>query len=254
MGLCKNSFALVFLLGLTPSPTNSGLQRLTTRLPQYPNPQNSPPCYSNSSAQGYHKSHHSQDSPPQNYHMSQHSQDSPPQNYLNSPQQNYHDSHNSQDSPPQINHNYHNSRLSQSQNYQNWQPRAYPKNANQDEQVGVPPLTWDPNVAAHVQRYPDSRIGDYNLVHSSGPYGENIAMRSRDLSVTAAVNMFVSKKSSYHYNSNSCAPGKVCGHYTQVVWRNSVRLGCAKARCNNGGTFIGCNYDPPGNYNGRSPH
>ncbi|ONH90730.1 hypothetical protein PRUPE_8G071800 [Prunus persica] len=106
----------------------------------------------------------------------------------------------------------------------------------------------------HAQRYPDSRIGDYNLVHSSGPYGKNIATSSRDLSAMAAVNMFVSKKSSYHYNSNSCAPGKVCGHYTQVVWRNSVRLGCAKARYNNGSTFIGCNYDPPGNYNGKRPY
>ncbi|KAE8681937.1 hypothetical protein F3Y22_tig00111280pilonHSYRG00063 [Hibiscus syriacus] len=25
-----------------------------------------------------------------------------------------------------------------------------------------------------------------------------------------------------------CASGKVCGHYTQVVWRDSVRLGCQK--------------------------
>ncbi|BFG41277.1 hypothetical protein CerSpe_275510 [Prunus speciosa] len=104
------------------------------------------------------------------------------------------------------------------------------------------------------RRYPDSCIGDCNLVHSLGPYGENIAKSSRDLSATAAVNMLVSDKSSYDYNSNSCAPGKVCGHYTQVVWRNSVRLGCAKARCNNGTTFIGCNYDPPGNYDGRRPY
>ncbi|KAE8692991.1 Pathoproteinsis-related protein 1C [Hibiscus syriacus] len=64
----------------------------------------------------------------------------------------------------------------------------------------------------------------------------------------------VNERADYDYNSNSCASGKVRGHYTQVVWRNSVRLGCAKVRCNNGGTFIGCNYAPPGNIRGQRPY
>ncbi|WZZ76659.1 hypothetical protein YC2023_088029 [Brassica napus] len=29
-------------------------------------------------------------------------------------------------------------------------------------------------------------------------------------------------------------------HYTQIVWKNSVRMGCAKVRCDNGQTFITC--------------
>ncbi|KAK7844461.1 basic form of pathogenesis-related protein 1 [Quercus suber] len=115
--------------------------------------------------------------------------------------------------------------------------------------VGVPSLTWDDTVAAYAQNYANQRIGDCNLVHSGGKYGENIAWGSADLSGTDAVKMWVDEKANYDYNSNSCVGGQ-CGHYTQVVWRNSVRLGCAKVRCNNGGTFIGCNYDPPGNYVG----
>ncbi|KAM1794800.1 hypothetical protein ACFX11_035233 [Malus domestica] len=117
--------------------------------------------------------------------------------------------------------------------------------------VGVAPLSWDTNLANYAQRYANSRIGDCNLVHSGGPYSENIAKSTGDLSGTAAVNLFVSEKADYNYNSNTCAAGKVCGHYTQVVWRSSTRLGCAKVRCNNGGTFIGCNYDPRGNYAGQ---
>lgn len=120
--------------------------------------------------------------------------------------------------------------------------------------VGVQALTWDPNLAAYAQRYANSRKGDCNLVHSGGPYGENIAKSSGDMSGTAAVNLFVAEKAYYDYNSNTCAPNKVCGHYTQVVWRNSARVGCAKVRCNNGGTFIGCNYDPRGNYIGQKPY
>ncbi|KAJ9175049.1 hypothetical protein P3X46_013635 [Hevea brasiliensis] len=120
--------------------------------------------------------------------------------------------------------------------------------------VGVGPLTWDDKVAAYAQNYANQRISDCNLVHSGGPYGENLAWGSGDLSGTDAVKMWVDEKAYYDYNSNSCAPGQMCGHYTQVVWRDSVRLGCAKVTCNSGGTFIGCNYDPPGNYIGQRPY
>ncbi|GMY38833.1 pathogenesis-related protein 1-like [Fagus crenata] len=120
-------------------------------------------------------------------------------------------------------------------------------------EVGVPALTWDDTVASYAQNYANQRIGDCNLVHSGGPYGENLAGSSGDLTGTDAVNLWVGEKPNYDYNSNSCVGGE-CLHYTQVVWRNSVRLGCAKVRCNSGGTFIGCNYDPPGNYVGQKPY
>ncbi|XP_054778823.1 pathogenesis-related protein 1-like [Prosopis cineraria] len=123
-------------------------------------------------------------------------------------------------------------------------------------QVGVPNIVWDDTVAAFAQNYANQRQGDCQLVHSGGggKYGENLAGSTGDLSGTAAVNLWVAEKANYHYDSNTCDPGKVCGHYTQVVWKNSVRVGCAKVRCNNGGTFIGCNYDPPGNYVGQKPY
>ncbi|KAL5560898.1 hypothetical protein UlMin_030645 [Ulmus minor] len=134
-------------------------------------------------------------------------------------------------------------------------PQDYLKAHNSArDQVGVRHLTWDNTVAAYAQNYANQRKGDCKLVHSRGPYGENIAWSSGDLSGTSAVGLWVSEKANYNYNSNTCAAGKVCGHYTQVVWRNSVRVGCAKVRCNNGGTFIGCNYDPPGNFNGQRPY
>ncbi|CAN6544259.1 unnamed protein product [Malus baccata var. baccata] len=120
--------------------------------------------------------------------------------------------------------------------------------------VDVGPLTWDDEVAGCAQNYANQHVGDCNLVHSDGPYGENLAMSTGDMSGTAAVDMWVAEKADYSYESNSCADGKVCGHYTQVVWRNSARVGCAKVSCSSGGTFIGCNYDPPGNYVGQNPY
>ncbi|KAK9286098.1 hypothetical protein L1049_014478 [Liquidambar formosana] len=97
-------------------------------------------------------------------------------------------------------------------------------------------------------------VNQYGVVHSGGPDGENLALSTGNLTGTAAVKMWVDEKANYDNNTNSCADGAPCGHYIQVVWSNSSRLGCAKVRCNCAGTFIICNYDPPGNYVGQRPY
>ncbi|XP_028794395.1 basic form of pathogenesis-related protein 1-like [Neltuma alba] len=141
---------------------------------------------------------------------------------------------------------------------------TYAQNSPQDyvnahnaarSQVGVPNIAWDETVAAFARNYANQRKADCRLVHSGGggKYGENLASSSADLTGTDAMKLWVAEKKYYDYNSNSCVGG-VCGHYTQVVWKTSVRLGCAKVRCDNGGTFIGCNYAPPGNYVGQRPY
>lgn len=133
-----------------------------------------------------------------------------------------------------------------------------PQNAARQE-VGVGPLVWDDTLADYARNYAGQRSTDCVLQHSGGPYGENIyggpgsgfgRFNARD-----AVASWVDEKQNYDHNSNSCAPGKICGHYTQVVWRKSVRLGCARIECaNDRGLFITCNYDPPGNYADESPY
>ena len=52
-----------------------------------------------------------------------------------------------------------------------------------------------------------------------------------------------------------------CLHYTQIVWRSSVGLGCAQQRCttnspfgNGEWFFVVCNYDPAGNFVGQRPY
>lgn len=120
--------------------------------------------------------------------------------------------------------------------------------------VNVVNVTWDSAVAAYALNYAQSRVGDCSLVHSNGPYGENLAKGTDSFSGVAAVNLWVAEKQYYHYASNSCTGGKQCLHYTQVVWHDSLRIGCARVQCNNGWWFVTCNYDPPGNWVGEWPY
>ena len=125
--------------------------------------------------------------------------------------------------------------------------------------VGVGEVSWDDNVAAYAQNYAAQRQGDCALVHSTNsPYGENLyrGPAGKDWSASDAVGLWVSENKYYHHDTNSCsAPvGESCGHYTQVVWRDSTTIGCARVRCNNGGIFIICSYNPRGNWIGQSPY
>ncbi|CAJ2678300.1 unnamed protein product [Trifolium pratense] len=121
--------------------------------------------------------------------------------------------------------------------------------------VGVANITWDSTVATYALNYANSRKSDCNLVHSNGPYGENLAKGSSGtFTGVSAVNLWVNEKPNYDYNTNACINNGQCLHYTQVVWSNSVRLGCARVQCTNGWWFVTCNYDPPGNYVGQKPY
>ncbi|KAJ8447501.1 hypothetical protein Cgig2_019495 [Carnegiea gigantea] len=114
--------------------------------------------------------------------------------------------------------------------------------------VGVGDMEWSDEVAAYAEQYANQRIDDCAMQHSNGQYGENLAEMSDDsLDAAGAVKMWVDEGENYDYDSNTCTTGQdQCLHYTQVVWRDSVQLGCARVVCNTGGTFIICNYNPPG--------
>lgn len=49
------------------------------------------------------------------------------------------------------------------------------------------------------------------------------------------------------------APVQGVGHFTQVVWENSIGLGCARTTSCSGRQFLVCNYSPPGNWVGQRP-
>jgi pathogenesis-related protein 1 len=121
----------------------------------------------------------------------------------------------------------------------------------------IPPLTWSGTVSAAAQSWADS----CEFSHDTGGYGQNIYARTADSTPTQVVGAWVAEAANYDYATNTCASGDVCGHYTQVVWRDSTELGCGLQSCTANSPFGGgswqiwvCNYSPPGNFEGQKPY
>ncbi|KAL5782896.1 hypothetical protein ACOSP7_007925 [Xanthoceras sorbifolium] len=120
--------------------------------------------------------------------------------------------------------------------------------------LGLPQLKWSKKLARFASWWANQRRGDCALVHSSSDYGENLFWGSgRDWKPSDAVEAWAEERSYYDYKSNRCVNNRDCLHYTQMVWRQSLKVGCAQVVCENGDTIIACNYDPHGNVIGQKP-
>ncbi|CAN1173040.1 Pathogenesis-related protein PR-1 [Linum perenne] len=119
----------------------------------------------------------------------------------------------------------------------------------------LPPLTWSTKLANYAKWYGNQRRNDCRLVHSTGDYGENIFWgQGQSWNVTDAVRGWAVQEGWYNYGSNSCMTGRDCLHYTQLVWRSTKQVGCARVKCRNGDTYVVCEYYPHGNVVGQRPY
>ena len=117
----------------------------------------------------------------------------------------------------------------------------------------VPPLVWSAKLASYAQDWAYQLAREHSLRHHSNPiYGENLYLIEGGRAAPAAVvASWDSEKAAYDYNTNSCR-GR-CGHFTQIVWRTTKRVGCAQAQQGGFQVWV-CEYDPPGNFVGERPY
>lgn len=130
-------------------------------------------------------------------------------------------------------------------------------------------LEWDSALADIAADYAAQCIWEHNGNRSEtypGYVGENLALFSSGWPVNSIVESTLSnwvegEMDDYDYATNSCS-GQ-CGHYTQVVWRATQRVGCAVQQCGSftnlssswdNGYMVVCNYSPGGNYAGQLPY
>jgi len=119
--------------------------------------------------------------------------------------------------------------------------------------VKVPPLTWSDLLAARAQEWADTLLARHQFVHRpNSAYGESLfEINGAPATPVQVVEAWAAESRDYDYSSNRCRG--TCGHYTQIVWRKTRRLGCGVARRNGREVWV-CNYDPPGNIVGERPY
>ena len=79
---------------------------------------------------------------------------------------------------------------------------------------------WNDELATIAQNYANRCIWAHNPSRISKTFsyvGENIYTTTGIVSdYRSVVQSWYNEVANYHYSSNTCDPGKVCGHYTQV--------------------------------------
>lgn len=137
-------------------------------------------------------------------------------------------------------------------------------------EVNVPPLKWNCKLADFAQNWVNRDVWGHSSSEDRqkiilGSYsGENLAAAapsSENIVVTNGPTGWWQEKAFWNSDSVSCQAGKVCGHYTQMVWRDTTEVGCGINRKSSamGGewaqnsVYLSCVYNPGGNISGRRP-
>lgn len=143
----------------------------------------------------------------------------------------------------------------------NLEARVLASHNRERDATGVPPLRWDPALAASAQLWADHLAATAAFEHApearAEPEGENLwAGTKGHYSAEAMVDGWIREKRHFRpgrFPDNSVT-GRVAdvGHYTQLVWRRTHHVGCAKA-ASGAEDILVCRYSEAGNYIGETP-
>jgi pathogenesis-related protein 1 len=126
--------------------------------------------------------------------------------------------------------------------------------------AGVLSLRWSPELAELAQDRATQLAATCVLDHGGLPdgLGENLlrAMPSPTaaptpgdyvLAPSRVVGAWAAEAADFDAEVNRCAPGRQCGHFTQLVWGTTEEVGCGRARCASPAEVWVCDYRPGGN-------
>ena len=133
--------------------------------------------------------------------------------------------------------------------------------------AGTPPLAWSEEAAAVAQFWANEMVAQgCKPAHNPDRtrkkvFGENIfhhwfsrPYKGYRRDAEAVVGSWGEEVAFYDATTNTCTADadSTCGHYTQLIWSRTQKVGCARAHCPAAELWV-CNYYPLGNMQGQTP-
>ncbi|KAK2885281.1 hypothetical protein Q8A67_016118 [Cirrhinus molitorella] len=120
-------------------------------------------------------------------------------------------------------------------------------------------VVWDEGLRLVAELYAAKCIWDHNPELEN--LGENLFVGTGPFNVTKAMLNWFEEHVDYDHETDNCPEDKMCGHYTQMVWADSKKIGCAAHLCDKlenldfeKATLLVCDYFPQGNFEGQKPY
>ncbi|XP_014354751.2 repressed by EFG1 protein 1 isoform X1 [Papilio machaon] len=120
---------------------------------------------------------------------------------------------------------------------------------------GVPPLVINKEISKVSQKWADELAKKDAMAYSLNKnYGENVYCGwSPDPNVKIKARDCLDK---WYSEINKFSFGRepevlTCGHFTQIIWKDTRELGIGTAKSKSGKLYVVANYFPPGNYSGQ---
>ncbi|KAL6697497.1 PR-1-like protein [Trichoderma pleuroticola] len=134
----------------------------------------------------------------------------------------------------------------------------------------APDLAWDTTLAGYAQTIAEGCVFAHDMTQGGGGYGQNLASWGStgdidDLQIESARRgitdqWYNDEMENWTFFGQSNPPSgsdlDKWGHFTQLVWKSSTKVGCYTAKCPAGTVlsmpswYTVCNYGPPGNFGG----
>jgi uncharacterized protein YkwD len=135
----------------------------------------------------------------------------------------------------------------------------------------APALEWDDELAGYAENTANGCVFEHDMKQGKGGYGQNLASWGATSDIDGLKNKaaaggitnqwYDSEMSNWAFYGQENPPSDMnidlYGHFTQVVWKDSTKVGCATVKCPAGSVlsfpswYTVCNYNPQGNFGGR---
>ncbi|KAF5968375.1 hypothetical protein FCOIX_11448 [Fusarium coicis] len=132
-------------------------------------------------------------------------------------------------------------------------------------------LEWDDELAGYAENTANGCVFEHDMNQGNGGYGQNLASWGATSDIDGLKNKAAAGGITNQWYNNEMAnwafygqenpPADMnidlYGHFTQVVWKDSTKVGCATVKCPAGTVlsfpswYTVCNYNPQGNFGGR---